>query len=181
MKKRNKVFIASSIDGYIADKRGGIEWLQAVPNPDHDDMGYKLFMKEVDALIMGRNTFETVCGFDIDWPYAKPVYVLSRTLKSMPSKFRDKAELVHGDLKEVLEHIHAKGQNQLYIDGGGTIQSFLREDLIDDLILTTIPIVLGGGIPLFSEQDTQLEFDLVETKVFLGQVVQRHYQRKIRH
>ena len=80
MEKRNKVFIASSIDGYIADKNGGIDWLQSVPNPDHDDMGYNSFINEVDALVMGRNTFETVCGFDIDWPYSKPVYVLSRSL-----------------------------------------------------------------------------------------------------
>ncbi|WKK67169.1 dihydrofolate reductase family protein [Lutimonas zeaxanthinifaciens] len=181
MKKRNKVFIASSIDGYIADRAGGIDWLQSVPNPDHDDMGYNSFIKEVDALVMGRNTFETVCGFDIEWPYTKPVYVLSRRLKSVAAKFQDKAELVHGDLREVLECIHAKGHGQLYVDGGGTIQSFLKEGLIDDLILTTIPIVLGGGIPLFSEMDTPLEFDLIETKVYLDQIVQRHYKRKNRN
>ncbi|MCA0931428.1 dihydrofolate reductase family protein [Lutimonas saemankumensis] len=179
MEKRNKVFIASSIDGYIADKNGGIDWLQSVPNPDHDDMGYNSFINEVDALVMGRNTFETVCGFDIDWPYSKPVYVLSRSLSSIPDKFQDKAELLHGELREVLSYIHAKGQNRLYIDGGGTIQSFLREGLIDDLILTTIPIILGDGIPLFSKIETQLEFELVETKLFLNQIVQRHYRRKI--
>ena len=87
--------------------------------------------------------------------------------------------MLHGELREVLSYIHAKGQNRLYIDGGGTIQSFLREGLIDDLILTTIPIILGDGIPLFSKIETHLEFDLVESKVFLGQVVQRHYRRKI--
>lgn len=107
------------------------------------------------------------------------VFIASRSLNSIPDKFQDKAELVRGELKEVLGYIHAKEQYRLYIDGGGTIQSFLREGLIDDLILTTIPIILGDGIPLFSKIETQLEFELVETKVFLNQIVQRHYRRKI--
>lgn len=75
MNKKNSVFIATSLDGFIADKNGGIDWLHSLPNPDNDDMGYGAFMTQIDALIMSRKTFETVCGFDMDWPYTKPVFV----------------------------------------------------------------------------------------------------------
>jgi dihydrofolate reductase len=73
----NIVFIATSIDGYIADKDGGLDWLHATPNPDNHDLGYADLMSRIDALVMGRKTFDTVCGFDCDWPYSKPVFVLS--------------------------------------------------------------------------------------------------------
>ncbi len=77
MEKKNRLFIATSIDGYIADKDGGLDWLNSIPNPDNIDMGYGEFTSQIDALVMGRITFETVCGFDIDWPYQKPVFVLT--------------------------------------------------------------------------------------------------------
>ena len=146
-----KVFIAKSLDGYIADKQGGLDWLHAVPNPDQIDMGYKNLMSQTDALVMGRKTFETVCAFDCDWPYEKPVFVLSSTLKNVPEEYKNKAELVNGALPDVLNTLSNKGYNQLYIDGGTTIQNFLKEDLVDEMILTTIPVLLGGGSPLFTD------------------------------
>ena len=151
MNKKNSVFIATSIDGYISDKTGGLDWLNAIPNPENDTMGYVEFMETVDALVMGRTTFETVCGFDVDWPYTKPVFVLSTTLKELPESHKGKAFLVKGTLMEILDHIHTKGFPRLYIDGGITIRNFLEADLIDEMILTTIPILLGGGSSLFSE------------------------------
>lgn len=178
MEKENKVFIARSLDGFIAGKNGEIDWLDMVPNPDGLDLGYYKFMEGIDALIMGRTSFETVCSFDIEWPYNVPVFVLSKTMNSIPEKFNGKAELVNGSIQEVLETIHKKGYGRLYIDGGVTIQSFLKEDLIDDLIITTIPIVLGGGIPLFGELPNSLEFEHVESHVLLNQLVQDHYKRK---
>ena len=175
--KKNSVFIATSIDGFIADENGGIEWLNMVPNPEHVDAGYTDFTKDIDALVMGRITFETVCGFDVDWPYNKPVYVLSNSLKEIPESHRGKAELVKGSLTGVLNHIHSKEHFRLYIDGGTTIQSFLKEDLIDEMIITTIPILLGEGYSLFASLPKALKFELVETKVFLNQLAQRHYKR----
>lgn len=68
---KNIVYIATSLDGYIADRDGGLDWLHSIPNPDHSDFGWAEFMAGVDALVMGRTTFETVCGFDCDWPYNK--------------------------------------------------------------------------------------------------------------
>lgn len=178
MEKRNKVFIATSLDGYIADRDGGIDWLQLIPNPDQQDMGYKKFMDQVDAIVMGRNTFELVCSFDMDWPYPVPVFVMSRTLSSIPEGYADKAELVKGTLSEILEIIHQKGGNRLYVDGGKTVQSFLQEDRIDEIIITTIPILLGGGVPLFSLLPEALELELVHSEVWLNEVVQSHYRRK---
>ena len=172
------VFIGASLDGFIADRNGGLNWLTAIPNPEQSDMGYTEFMAQVDALVMGRKTFETVCGFEGDWPYAKPIFIVSRTLDTIAEEYRDKAELVKGSLVQILEKIHNEGYHRLYIDGGVTIQNFLKEDLIDEITITTIPIVLGGGSALFSVLPKELEFTLVASKVFLDQLVQNHYIRK---
>ncbi len=178
MEKKNCVFIATSLDGCIADKNGGLDWLYAVPNPDQIDMGYAAFTEGIDALIMGRTTFETVCGFDVEWPYTKPVFVLSNSLKEIPAEYAGKVFLAKGPLKEVLEEIHAKGYGKLYIDGGRTIQGFLKEDLIDEMIITLMPMLLGGGFSLFSELPEVLNFELAGSQVFLDQVVQNHFVRK---
>ncbi|BDW93297.1 diacylglycerol kinase [Flagellimonas marinaquae] len=178
MDKKNSVFIATSLDGYIADKNGGIDWLHSILNPDNDDMGYVEFTNGIDALVMGRTTFETVVGFDVPWPYNKPVFVLSNKLKEIPEPHKDKAFLVNGTLTEILEQIHRKGYGRLYIDGGTTIRNFLKEDLIDEMVLTTIPILLGGGSSLFGDLPNELNFELIGTKTFLNQISQRHYKRK---
>ena len=178
MNKMNSIFIATSIDGYIADKNGGLDWLHSIPNPENNDMGYVEFTNRIDALVMGRKTFETVIGFDVPWPYSKPVFVLSNKLKEIPESHRDRAFLVKGTPAEILEQIHKKGYQRLYIDGGTTIISFLKSDLIDEMILTTIPILLGGGSSLFAELPNELKFELVGTKTFLNQITQDHYKRK---
>ena len=178
MSKRNSVFIATSLDGYIADKNGGIDWLYSIPNPDNDDIGYVEFTNGIDALVMGRTTFETVLGFDVDWPYDKPVFVLSHKLKEIPESHKDKAFLVKGTLTEILDQIHEKGYQRLYIDGGTTIRNFLKADLIDEMVLTTIPILLGGGSSLFAELPNELKFELIGKKTFLNQITQNHYIRK---
>jgi len=178
MSKTNKVFIATSLDGYIADKEGAIDWLYSVPNPHNDDNGYLAFMAGIDAIVMGRKTFETVLGFDIDWPYDKPVFVLSNQLKKIPESHQKQAFLVNGPLIEILNQIHQMGYHHLYIDGGSTIQSFLREDLIDEMIISQIPMVIGGGFSLFGELPDKLEFELIGTKVYLNQITQSTYKRK---
>jgi len=176
--KQNLVFIAQSLDGYIADKNGGLEWLETVANPDQLDMGYNNFIDRIDAIVMGRATFETVCSLGIDWPYTKPVFVLSTNLKSLDDKFKNKVKIVNGPLSTVLETINKKGYSKLYIDGGQVIQSFLKEDLIDEMIMTTIPILLGGGHSLFSDLDQKLSFELIKSEVFLDAIVQSTYKRK---
>ncbi len=178
MKKKNIVFIAKSLDGYIAGKNGELDWLQAIPNPENNDMGYKQLMEDIDAIIMGRTTFETVCGFGGDWPYQKPVFVLSRSIKTIPENLRGKVFLLAGPPQEILQKLHHKGYFRLYIDGGRTIQDFLKADLIDELRITTIPILLGGGFPLFGELSEAMAFEHIQSVVFLNQIVQDHYKRK---
>lgn len=178
MDKKNKVFIATSLDGYIADKNGRIDWLNSIPNPDNDDMGYVEFSNGIDALVMGRTTFETVIGFDVPWPYTKPVFVLSNKLKEIPESHKDKAFLVKGTLTEILGQIHGRGYEILYIDGGTTIRNFLKEDLIDEMVLTTIPILLGGGSSLFTELPNEQKYELIETKTYVNQIIQNRYKRK---
>jgi dihydrofolate reductase len=176
--KINRVFIARSLDGYIADKNGGLDWLNSVPNPDQLDFGYSEFIKDIDALLMGRITFETVCAFDCDWPYKQKVFVLSTTLHSVPEAYKEKAEIVKGPVSEILGKINQKGFTNLYIDGAKTIQSFLRADLIDELIITTIPVLLGGGTSLFGELPAKMELEHLESKVYLNALVQDRYRRK---
>ncbi|TGV02681.1 dihydrofolate reductase family protein [Flavivirga rizhaonensis] len=178
MEYKNIVFIGKSLDGFIAGKNGELDWLDMIPNPDQHGMGYYDLMEEIDAIIMGKTTFKTVIDFDIDWPYKKHVFVLSHSLKEVPKNLKDQVTFLHGKERDVLDTIHKKGFNNLYIDGGKTVQNFLKADLIDELRLTTIPILLGDGIPLFDVLPKSLVFNHVKTEVFLDQIVQSHYQRK---
>ena len=176
--KKNIVFIARSLDGFIAGKNGELDWLHSIPNPENNDMGYNDLMEEIDAIVMGRTTFETVCGFGGEWPYSKHVFVLSNSLKEVPVKLDKKVSLANGSPQEILNKIYAKGYLKLYIDGGRTVQNFLKEDLIDELIITTIPILLGGGFSLFGDLPKPMELEHIESKVFLNQIVQDCYKRK---
>jgi len=178
MEKSNKVFIAASLDGFIADRKGGLDWLQSVPNPDNIDLGYEKFISGVDAIVMGRATYDVVRGFDVDWPYKLPVFVLSSTLTSPAEDLKDKVEILDGTPSEVLKLIHEQGFKNLYIDGGITIQNFLKEDLIDEMIITTIPVVLGGGFPLFGELPREMKFELSGSELFLDALVQTSYLRR---
>ena len=173
----NRVFIACSLDGYISDKNDGLDWLQSIPNPDHLDMGWGEFIAGIDAIVMGRKTFERVCGFDCPWPYPKPVFVLSNSMTSVPREYEGKAELIKGSLTDVLATVHERGYSELYIDGGTTVQNFLREDLVDELIITVIPVLLGGGSPLFGELPEPMDFEHLRTEVLLNAIVQNHYRR----
>ncbi|MDD1780184.1 dihydrofolate reductase family protein [Enterovibrio sp. ZSDZ35] len=173
----NIVYIATSLDGYIADKDNKLDWLHDIPNPEGSDFGFAAFMDRVDALVMGRNTLEMVLSFDCDWPYSKPVFVLSNTLTSVPNGYEDKVFLVKGELRSIVEDLNAKGFENLYVDGGLTVQSFLKEDLIDEMIITTIPVLLGGGVSLFGEVAQPLKFKHVEAERLADYIVKNRYLR----
>jgi len=96
----------------------------------------------------------------------------------VPEPFREKAKVVRGPLSGILDRIRGEGYSRIYVDGGITVQQFLKEDLIDELTVTTIPVLLGGGIPLFGELPEKMEFELVESRVFLNAMVQTRYRRK---
>lgn len=175
----NTVYIATSIDGYIAREDGTIDWLMELPNPGNSDYGFSVFLDRIDGIIMGRNSFETVLAFN-EWPYPKamPIFVLTNSLDELPATLPAKVEIVKGELKRIIGSLKVKGIRNLYIDGGKTIQGFLQEDLIDEMIITRIPILLGSGIPLFGKNNLELKFEHVETEVFNNLLVRSKYIRK---
>jgi len=170
-------YIAQSLDGYIAGPNGEIDWLHDVENPESSDFGFTKFFEQIDALVMGRKTFEKVATFD-EWPYNKPVYVISSTVTSLPSKYYGKVILLNLKPSEIVEKLESDGLTNLYIDGGSLIQSFLSEDLIDKLIITTIPILLGDGIALFGKLESCIILNYESTEVFVNQLVQTTYSVK---
>ncbi|MBK1877070.1 dihydrofolate reductase family protein [Pelagicoccus mobilis] len=172
----NYVYIATSLDGYIATPDGGVEWLDDAPNPDGSDFGFAEFISRVDGILMGRGTFEKVLSFDMPWMYEKPVYVLSNSLSSVPEELEGKVMIVRGALREVLDRLSKEGVENLYVDGGKVIQSFLRERLIDELIITRIPKLLGKGIPLFGDLDEIMNFEHMETEVLNNYMVKSRYR-----
>lgn len=174
----NYVYLAQSLDGYIADKDHSVDWLDRyVDTPEGNDMGYAEQMAKVDALVMGRKTADFVLAATQSWPYDKPVFVYSNTWQTAPEGLEDRIFLVSGTAREVVAQLAQKGFNDLYIDGGLTITSFLREDLIDEMVITTVPVILGGGIALFGALDKPLRFAHRAAKRFNQTVVQNHYVR----
>jgi dihydrofolate reductase len=172
----NFVYIATSLDGFIARKDGNIDWLNDIPNPTQSDYGYYAFIDRIDAMLIGRMTYETVLSFNV-WPYTKPVFVLSRTLTG---PLIGGAELLCKTPGEATAYLNDRGYKNLYVDGGVTIQGFLREDLIDEMIITRVPIVLGSGLPLFGESGLEIQFRHVETVVYDDLLVKSRYIREPR-
>ena len=168
------VYIAQSLDGFIADQNGGIEWLNAIPNPSGSDYGFGTFMASVDAVVMGRNTFEKVITFD-GWPYSNPVFVVSRSLDQLPPEYGGKASLLSMEPAAIMAHLGSLGMDRLYIDGGSLIRSFLKASLINQLIITTVPIILGAGIPLFAEIGQRSHWQLDHSEVFNHALVKTTY------
>jgi dihydrofolate reductase len=171
----NYVYIAQSIDGFIAGPNGELDWLEDIDNPEQSDFGFSAFMEGIDALLMGKNTFEKVLTFGV-WPYERPVFVASNTLAELPPEVEGKAFLISGSIQDMMTALRDKGHKNLYIDGGALIQSCLAENLIDSLIVTTVPVLLGQGIPLFGFLPTPIKLKLVDSEILLNQLVKTHYQ-----
>ncbi len=176
------VFIATSLDGFIARPDGRIDWLDAANAavPPGEDCGYGAFMAGIDALVMGRHSFETVLGFT-PWPYgAKPVAVLSSSLRALPATVPDTVSLHTAAPAEVVRALAARGLTRLYIDGGVTIQRFLDAGLIDDITITTIPVLIGSGRPLFGPLPADVALEHVESRAYDFGFVQRRYRVRAR-
>ncbi|MDF0602305.1 dihydrofolate reductase family protein [Psychromarinibacter sp. C21-152] len=171
------VFIAVSLDGYIARPDGGIDWLDAgPPAPEDEDFGYAAFVARMDGLVMGRESFETVLGFG-DWPYEMPVVVLSSTLTEgdIPARLRGRVLLMSGEPAAVMEQLAGRGWARVYIDGGETIRRFLRAGYIAEMILTRLPVLIGAGRPLFGALAQDLWLEHAGTESFANGFVQSRY------
>ena len=165
------VFIATSLDGFIARTTGALDWL---PQGGGEPHGYDEFMATVDALVIGRKTYETVLTFRA-WPYdKKPVFVLSTSTVAAPPTGA-LMECMSGDPTDIVSKLAARGIRHIYVDGGITIQRFLQAGLIQRLIITRIPILLGDGIPLFGITQRDIHLKHIGTKQYASGFVQSEY------
>lgn len=169
------VYIATSLDGFIAGKDGDISWLAPFESAKVSKQ-FEAFMARVDVIVIGRYTFETVLTFP-DWPYRKPVIVLSDTLNELPGHLKGKAALLSLPPEEVLAWLKAGGYRSAYIDGGKTIQRFLQHDCIDEMNITRVPLLLGSGISLFGSLDHAITFIHNGTEYFENGLVTSNYVR----
>lgn len=170
------VFIATSLDGYIARLDGDIGWLLERDAAD-EDHGYDDFIADKDAIVMGRGSYEKVATF-ATWPYDRPVLVLSRQLAGTPVPAALEGRLRFSPLapRAALGMLAEQGVRRVYVDGGQLIQSFLREGLIDDLVVTTVPVLIGAGRPLFGALAQDVGLALLASRSFPSGLVQSTYR-----
>jgi len=172
---RTTVYIGTSLDGFIAEKNRTIDWLTEFESAEIGD-SYKEFIRTIDAIVIGRRTFETVIAFP-SWPYTTKVFLLSKTIKQVPDALREKVTLLSMEPKEILRYLSSQGYSHIYVDGGNVIQGFLREDCIDELIITRVPLMLGSGVPLFGVLDRELRFQHITTTAYSNGLVKSRYER----
>jgi dihydrofolate reductase len=171
------VYIATSLDGFIARKNDELDWL---PFPNENtadgDYGYGEFIKSVDYIVMGRRTFEKALTFG-EWLYhEKRVVVLSSQSIVFSPKLSGSVECMAGSPGEIISGLAKRGGRHLYIDGGKTIQQFLDCGVVNRLIITRVPILLGQGIPLFGPLQRDIELKHMNTRAFSSGLVQSEYE-----
>ncbi len=170
------VFIATSLDGFIARQNGDIDWLL-----EHDqageDHGYNDFIRDIDVIVMGRGTYEAVRRMG-EWFYTRPVLVLSEQLapQEVPQELSGKVRFSDISPGSAMAMLASEGARRAYVDGGRVIQSFLELDMISDMVITTVPILLGAGRPLFGGGHRDVALSHKGTKSFPSGLVQSHYE-----
>ena len=166
------VFVGASVDGFIARTNGDLDWLPAGGGEPH---GYDEFMASVDALVIGRKTYEKVLSFEA-WPYGdKRVVILSRRPVDLSAAGAGVGEQMAGPPAEIVSRLAASGAHHLYVDGGITIQGFLRAGLVQRLIVTRVPVLIGDGIPLFGALPGDVRLRHIATRHYPSGLVQSEY------
>lgn len=171
MKDRPKisVYIAASIDGYIARKDNSIDWLDQVGGYD-EDYGFKEHFDSIDGLIIGRKTYDVASTVPDPYP-GKRVVVLSNHLRTV----KEGMELYKGDLKHLVSKLHQEGIRHIWVDGGTTITQFLSLQMVDSMTLSIIPVVLGAGLPLFGLIDREISCRLLSSQSYPSGLAQLKY------
>lgn len=178
------VFIATSVDGFIAKNDHSIEWLHSAGNQNvdmsaHGDMGMSAYMSTVDCMIMGRKCMEVISSFNLtpeQWPYGNiKIYALSNTIKEAPENLKGKVEMYSGDLIELISKLEESGYKHAYIDGGTTIQAFLNLKLINEMTITRAPVLLGEGIPLFGKTFSDIRLTQAKAVAYPNDFIQVKY------
>lgn len=165
------VYIATSIDGYIARRDGSLDWLDCAGGFD-DDYGLQKLLDSIDGVILGRHTYEVAAPVS-DWPYkGKRIVVLSNSLNTV----REEAELFSGDLRTLVSQLHSDGVRHVWIDGGKTISQFLNLRIVDSITLSVIPVILGDGMPLFNAIGQEIPCRLISSQSYPSGLVQINYE-----
>jgi dihydrofolate reductase len=167
------VFVGTSLDGFIARRNSDFDFL---PEGGGEPHGYEEFMASVDVLVIGRNTYEKVMTFE-SWPYAgKRVVVLSSRRLDISSVRGEQIEVMNGSPREIIGRLEATGATHAYIDGGITVQGFLRDRLIQRLVITRVPVLIGEGIPLFGSLPHDIRLRHLQTTTYLSGLVKSEYE-----
>jgi len=170
------VYIATSLDGFIARENGDIDWLPPGPGTDGEDYGYAAFMDTVDVLVMGRHSYEKVRTLG-PWFYGKkPVVVLTTRPVEIPPEIDGTVGTMSGTPAEIIARLAERGAKHLYVDGGVTIQRFLAAGAIQRIIITRIPVLIGSGVPLFGKLPGDIKLEHVATRDWPDGLVQSEYR-----
>lgn len=167
------VFIAVSLDGFIATQDFGVAWLHKYHDPErNEDYGFGAFMANIDVVLMGANTYRSIQDVE-PWPYTKPVVVL--WAKAVAK--RNGVTHASGDVADIIQQLARSGMPRIYIDGGNAIRQALTANCLDRLIINTVPDMLGNGVPLFSDGLPESAWNLEGHKVYSSGLVQAEYVR----
>ncbi len=172
------IMMAMSLDGFVARKDHSLDWLNK-QHAENEDHGLIEFMNSVDAIVMGTGSLRTVLGFG-EWPYEKPVVVLSRSMtkQDVPENLHDKIDFSTASPEELWGIFRERGYNRAYVDGGAIIRSFLQAGFIQDMKITLVPILLGDGIRIFGETDGDIDLELISATPFPSGMVDLVYEVK---
>ena len=172
------VFVATSLDGFIARENGEIDWLLKHDQAG-EDHGYDDFIRDIDVIVMGRGSYESVRSLG-DWFYNRPVLVLSAQLaqQAVPSELTGKVRFSDKSPDDAMAMLQAEGARRAYVDGGRIIQSFLALDMISDMVITRVPMLLGAGRPLFGGRQRDVALAHKSTRCFPSGLVQSRYEVK---
>lgn len=172
-----KLYIATTIDGYIANKNGNLDWLHNMPNPQKVDFGYDDFISGIDTLVMGRKTYETILAFDVAWPYNHcKTYVLSH--KNDLNLSSPQTQLLNNLDALTIAQLKNDAKKGIWLVGGGQLISrFIELGQIDEMILSIVPKLIGEGIPLFPPTQSEHDFVLTRTESFENGLVNLHYKK----
>lgn len=168
------LYIAMSLDGYIATKDNSLDFLSIVEK-EGEDYGYNNFVKSVDTVIIGRKTYEKVIAMGYEYPHTnKDVYIVTRIARPSIGTFK----FYNGELRQLIGSLKSQSGKNIYCDGGAEIANeLIKEDLIDEYIISVIPILLGDGIKLFKDGRPEQKLELILTKQFDKGLTQLHYKR----
>jgi dihydrofolate reductase len=166
------VFVGTSLDGFIARKNGDYDFLPVDGGEPH---GYDEFIASVDTVVMGRNTLEVVLKLP-SWPYGdKRVVVLSHRPLDL-SRIAGRVEQMSGDPEQIVRELAATGAQHVYVDGGVTVQEFLRAGQIHRVTITRVPVLIGEGIPLFGSAPRDIKLRHVGTRQYKSGLVTSDYE-----